>query len=135
MVSKLGHHNVGQQACRRDAFVDDMRRYRRLDQRLALLTGPFPTDMAFDGKHAGCVVELFAGIFTDALEGAAALAMAVVRFVVDQRTRKLRWQRRTLGLLAHFGRSRRRLQCLKFSFDSRDVGVDQVIEQAGLSRT
>lgn len=38
------------------------------------------------------------------------------------------------GLLAHVGLSQRRLQRLKFGFDSRDIGVDQVIEQAGLSR-
>lgn len=31
MVGELGHHDVGQQACGRDAFVDDVRRYRRLD--------------------------------------------------------------------------------------------------------
>jgi len=123
MVSKLGHHYVGQQACRRDAFVDDMRRYRRLDQRLALLTGPFPTDMAFDGKHAGGVVELFAGIFADTLEGAAALAVAVFRFVMDQHARKLRWQRSALGLLAHFGFDRHGLQRFKLSFDGGDIGV------------
>ncbi len=31
MVGELGHHDVGQQARCRDAFVDDVRRYRRLD--------------------------------------------------------------------------------------------------------
>ena len=100
MLSKLGHHNVGQQARRLDAFVDDMRRYRRMDQCFALFADPFPTDN--DSKHAG---ELsFSLAFTDALEDEkAALVMAVVRFVMDQRTRKLLWQRHTLGLLAHFG--------------------------------
>ena len=53
MVSKLGHHNVGQQARRREAFVDDTFRYWRLDQRFELFADPFPTDMSFDGKHAG----------------------------------------------------------------------------------
>lgn len=91
MVGKLGHHDVGQQARCRDAFVDDVRRYWCLDQCFALLAGPFPTDMAFDGEHAGRVVELFAGIFADALEGAAALAVAVIRLVMDQRAGKLRW--------------------------------------------
>ncbi|MNM65254.1 hypothetical protein D3C81_766860 [compost metagenome] len=31
MISELGHHDMGQQACGRYAFVDDVRRYRRLD--------------------------------------------------------------------------------------------------------
>ncbi|MNZ96541.1 hypothetical protein D3C78_1157390 [compost metagenome] len=31
MVGELGHHDVGQQPRSRDAFVDDVRRYRRLD--------------------------------------------------------------------------------------------------------
>ncbi|OSO39424.1 hypothetical protein BV363_05934 [Pseudomonas syringae pv. actinidiae] len=103
MVGKLGHHDVGQQARCRDAFIDDVRRYRRLYQRFALFADPLATDVALDGEHAGRVVELFAGIFADALEGAAALAVAIVRLVMDQCARKLRWQRCALGLLAHFG--------------------------------
>ena len=134
MVGKLGHHDVGQQACGRDAFVDDVRRYRRLDQRFALFAGPLSTDVAFDCEHAGRVVELFAGVFADALECAAALAVAVVRFVMDQCARKLRWQRCALGLLAHFGFDRCRLQRLKLGFDSGDIRIDQVVEQAGLIR-
>lgn len=91
--------------------------------------------MALDSEDARCVVELFAGIFADTLEGAAALAVAVFRFVMDQRARKLRWQRSALGLLAHFGFERRGLQRFKLSFDGGDIGVDQVVEQAGLIRT
>ncbi|MDY7065582.1 hypothetical protein PsexTeo8_20260 [Pseudomonas extremaustralis] len=135
MVGKLGHHDVGQQARCRYAFVDDMRRYRRLDQRFALLAGPFPTNVALDSEDAWCVVELFAGIFTDTLEGAAALAVAVFRFVMDQRARELRWQRSALGLLAYFAANERRLQCFKLSFNGGDIGVDQVVEQTGLIRT
>lgn len=125
---------TGQQARRQYALADDIHRYWRLDQCFTLFTRPFPADMAFDGEDAGRVVELFAGIFTDALDGAAALAVAVVQFVMDQRTRKLRWQRRALGLLANFGFDCCRLQRLKFSFNSGDIGVDQVVEQAGLIR-
>ncbi|MNI30657.1 hypothetical protein D3C73_845100 [compost metagenome] len=132
MVGKLGHHDVGQQARRRDAFVDDVRRYRRLDQRFALLAGPFPTDVTLDGEHAGRVVEFFTGIFADALESTAALAMAVVRFVMDQRARKLRRQRCALRLLAHFGFDGCRLQRLKLGFDSGNISIDQIVEQAGL---
>jgi hypothetical protein len=66
-----------------------VRRYRRLDQRFALFAGRLSTDVALDGEHPGRVVELFAGIFADALEDTTALAVAVVRFVMDQRARKL----------------------------------------------
>lgn len=66
MVDELGHHDVGQQARRWYAFVDNMCRSRRLDQRFALFVGPIPTDVALDREYAGRVVELFAGIFTDA---------------------------------------------------------------------
>ena len=120
MVGKLGHHDVGQQARRWDAFVDDMRRHRRLDQCFALVTGPFPPDMALDRKDAGRVVELFAGIFADTFQGAATLAVAIVRFVVDQRARQLWWQRCSLGLLAYGGCCRSRLQRFKLGFDGGD---------------
>lgn len=60
--------------------------------------------MAFDGKHAQCVVQFLANIFTDALESAAAWAVGVVWFVMDQRAGKLGGQGRTLGLLPFLGR-------------------------------
>lgn len=85
-----------------------------------------------DGEHAGRVVEFFTGIFADARESTAALAMAVVRFVMDQRARKLRRQRCALRLLAHFGFDYCRLQRFKLGFDCGNISIDQVIEQAGL---
>jgi len=45
--------------------------------------------MAFDGEYAGRVVQLLANVLTDALEGAAAWAVSVVRFVMDQCAWKL----------------------------------------------
>lgn len=72
MVGKLGDHDVGQQTCSRDAFVDDLRRYRCLSQCFAVIADPLATDMPFDGEHAWRVVEFLADIFTDALERAAA---------------------------------------------------------------
>jgi len=87
--------------------------------------------VVLNGEHARRVVELFAGIFTDALEGATALAAAVVRFVMDQRARELRWQLCAPGLLAHFGFDRCRLQRLKFGFDSGDIRIDRVVEHSG----
>ncbi|MCY1312693.1 hypothetical protein D9M70_631370 [compost metagenome] len=104
MVGKLGDHDVSQQPGGRDALVDNLCRYWRLDQRFALITDPLATHMALDGKHAGGVVQFLADIFTDALEGAATGAVCAVRFVLDQRARKLRWQRRALGLLLRLGR-------------------------------
>ena len=35
VIQVLGHQHLGQQAGRRDALVDDVRRHRRLHQRLA----------------------------------------------------------------------------------------------------
>lgn len=75
---------TGQQAHRQYALADDIHRYWRLDQCFTLFTRPIPADMAFDGEDAGRVVELFAGIFTDALDCTAALAVAVVQFVMDR---------------------------------------------------
>ncbi|MNC22198.1 hypothetical protein D3C76_923490 [compost metagenome] len=52
--------------------------------------------------------------------------------MLDQCARKLRRQRSALGLLANFGCGCCRLQRLKLGFDSGDIGVDQIVEQAGL---
>jgi len=53
---------------------------------------------------------------------------------MDQRASELRWPLCALGLLAHFGFDRCRFQRLKFGFDSGDVRIDQVVEQAGSIR-
>ncbi len=68
MISELRDHDVGS----RDALVDDLRWYRGLDQRFAVIANPLATDMALNGKHARRVVQFFTDIFTDALECAAA---------------------------------------------------------------
>lgn len=78
---------------------------------------------------------VFAGIFANTFDGTATLAVAVVRLVMDQRAWKLRWQWYALGLLTNFGFDSCWLQRLKLRFDSRDIGVDQIVEQAGLIRT
>ena len=81
---KFGDHHVGQQPSGWDALVDDLRRDWCLGQRFAVITDPFATHMAFNGKHAGRVVQLLANVLADALECAAAWAVSVVRFVMDQ---------------------------------------------------
>jgi hypothetical protein len=53
--------------------------------------------MTLDGEHARRVVEFLADVLADALEGAAAMAVAVVGLVVDQGARKLRRQGGTFG--------------------------------------
>ena len=108
MVGKLGDHDVGQQPGSRDALVNDLRRNRCLVQRFAVITDSLTTDVAFNGKHAGGVVQLLADILTDALECAATWAVSVVRFLMGQRARKLCRQRGALGLLL-FSRSPRAL--------------------------
>ncbi|KAI3494623.1 hypothetical protein L1887_40660 [Cichorium endivia] len=86
-----------------DALVDHLGRHGGLDQCFALATGPFPTHMLFDGENARRVIQLFADVFTDALQLAAAGALGVLRFVADHGARKLCRQRCALGLLAGFG--------------------------------
>lgn len=53
---------------------------------------------------------------------------------MDQRAWKFCRQRGALGILLFLGRRRRCLQGLKLSFNRGDIGIDQVIEQAGLLR-
>lgn len=84
MVSKLGNHDVGQQPSGWDALVDDLSRNRCLDKRFAVIADPFATYMTLDGEHARCVIQLLTDIFTDAFQRAAAWAVSVVRFVMDQ---------------------------------------------------
>lgn len=134
MIRELGDHDVRQQSGGRDALVDDLRRNRCRDQGFALIADPLATDVTLNGEHARRVVEFLADIFANTLESAAALAMAVVRFVVDKGARKLRRQGSTFRFLPNLGRSGSRFERFKFGFDGRDVGVDQIIEQAGLIR-
>ncbi|GBH21458.1 Uncharacterized conserved protein [Pseudomonas syringae pv. actinidiae] len=95
-----------QQAGRRDAFVDDLRRNRCLNQRFAIFTHPLATDMALDGKHAGRVIQFFADVLTNTFECAATGALRVVRLMQNQRTWKRCWQCSALGLLFFLGRPR-----------------------------
>ncbi|KPY89455.1 hypothetical protein ALO94_200122 [Pseudomonas syringae pv. spinaceae] len=89
MVGILGNHDVGQQPGGWDALVDDLGRNRRLDQGFAVIADPFATHMTLNGEHARCVIQLFADVLADAFQRAAAWAVSVVRFVMDQRAWKL----------------------------------------------
>ncbi|RMO70881.1 Uncharacterised protein [Pseudomonas fluorescens] len=134
MITVFGDDHLGQQTCRRDALVDDLRRYQCLDQSLAVITDPLATDVLFNREHAGRVVKFLADILTYTLEGAAAFAVSVVRFVMDLRAWKLGRQGGAFRFLLSPSRSWRGLQRLELSFGGRDISVDQVIKQAGLIR-
>jgi len=92
--------------------------------------------MTINGEHARRVVQLLAAIFIDAPQCAAAWAVSVVRFVMDQRAREFCRQCRALGLLLLLLLSRRwcYLQRQKLGINRRNIGIDQIIQQAGLLR-
>jgi hypothetical protein len=71
MITVFGDHHLSQQPGGGNAFVDDLRGDWCLDQRFAVITDPFSTDMALDGKYARRVVQLLADVLTNALERAA----------------------------------------------------------------
>ena len=93
MVSELRDHDVGQQPCGRDAFVDDLSRNWCLDQGFALITDPLATDVPLDGEHARRVIELLADILADALELTSTSADGRPRLVLDIYTWKVRRKR------------------------------------------
>jgi len=74
------------------------------------------------------------GITPCVIKSAATWAVGVIRFVMDQRAWKFCRQCGALGLLLCFGRRWRYLQGLKLSLNRRDIGIYQIIEQAGLLR-
>jgi hypothetical protein len=53
--------------------------------------------------------------------------------VTDHGTRELWRQRCTLGLFAWLGRCNWWIQRLQLGLDGRDIGVEQVVEQAALA--
>lgn len=90
MIGILADQHLGQQVRRRNALVDDMRRNRLLDHRLAVLAGPLAADVAFDGEATRLVIQLLAHIFADAGQLATAGAGRGLGLVTDLRARQLR---------------------------------------------
>ena len=84
VIGKLGHHDVGQQACGRNTFVDNLRRHRRLDQCFALTAGPFATHMLLDVKHAWRVIQQAALRQTDLLAAWSRLGEEVMPLIVPE---------------------------------------------------
>jgi hypothetical protein len=66
-VEQIGHHHLGQQPHCRDAFVDDLRRHRRLNQGFTLGADPLAPDMALYGEDTRHVVQLLGHVLADAL--------------------------------------------------------------------
>ena len=88
MIGVLRNHHLGQQARCWDAFINDLRGNRSLDQGFAIIADPLATHMSFNAEHVRGVVELFTDVFADALEGATASALSVLGFVGNQRVCK-----------------------------------------------
>ena len=99
MIGVLGHQHMGQEARSRNAFVDDVCRHARLNQRLALCAGPFAANVALNGEHARLVVELFGDVLADALQLTATAAGSGFGLVADLAARKVCGQRLAPGLL------------------------------------
>ena len=99
MVGIFRDHHLSQQIGSRDAFVDDLRGKRCVDLGFAAVADPLATNVPFNAEHIQRLVELFADVFADMLEGAAAWALGVVRFVINQCTWKLGRHSGALGLL------------------------------------
>jgi hypothetical protein len=74
MIGELRHHDLGQQPCGGNAFVDDVCRHRRLGERLAFGADPFAADMSLHREHARLIGELLRDVFADARKRAATAA-------------------------------------------------------------
>ena len=134
VVRVLGHQHLSQQAGGGDALVDHLRWYRCLDQGLALLAGPLAPDVPLHGELARDVIQLFAHVLANTLELAAAMALGIDRFMVDQGTGQLRWQRGALRLL--LGSSGLLLlshRLVQLGFDGGQVTVDQLVQELALN--
>ncbi len=132
MICVLGHQHMREQACGGDALVDHMRIHGHLRDRLALRAGPFAADVAFDGEHAGFVVELLCDVFADALQLAAAGAGRGGRIVVNDLAWQLCGQWLALGLHLRCWCRWRSLKLCNLFTDGRQIGLDLIIEQAAL---
>ena len=135
MIGILGHQHLRQQSRRGQAFVDDLGRHRRLDQRLALRAGPFAADVALDLEHSGNVVELLADVLADALQRAAATAHGLLRLMAHVDARQIGRQRSALRLFLRFPRWSLRTQRVELGRDRFQIGVDRFFEQAALDAT
>jgi hypothetical protein len=133
VVQELGHQHVGQQPCRGNALVDDLRRDRCLNQFLAVHAGPLAADVALHREHARFVIQLLGHILPNAFHVAAAAALRVQRLMADFTARQVCWQGLALGdLLALSTRFSTGNSTLYLTLHLGDVGVQGLFNQAGL---
>lgn len=132
MVTEFSDQYVGEESCRRDAFVDDVRGHRCLRQRLTFCARPLAADVPFDREHARRVIEFLADVFADAFQLATARAERRSRFVVQEHMRQVPRQGGTARLIRLAHALDRRGGLGKFVFDSDEVGVDRLVEQTVL---
>ena len=132
MVGILGHHHLGQQPGCRDAFVDDLRGHRRLNQGFTLGADPLAPDVALDREHAWLVVQLLGHVLADAFHPASTAAGGGFGFVMNLAARQVGRQRLAPGLLFLTRRGRGRGELLNLVADRLQVGVQRLVEQASL---
>lgn len=131
MVGILGHQHLREQGRSRDTFVYHRCGHRRLHQRAACRTRPLATHVPLHGEHAGGVVQLLADVLAYALEGAAASARGVLRFMSHLAPWQPLRQGRALGLLLfviRLGRQRG-LQRGQLFVDRGDVTVHGLVKR------
>lgn len=134
VVQVLRHQHLGQQACGRQAFVDDVRGYWRLHELLAALAHPLAADVALDRERAGLVVQLLGDVFADALHRCTAAAGGVLGLVADLTARQVRRQLLALGDLLVASGLDRRLHGLDLGGHGRQIAVARLLQQASSSR-
>ena len=98
MIQVLGDQHVHQESYGRDALVDDVRRHRCLDQRLAVAADPLAAHMTLDREHAWGVIQLLADFLADTLQTAAAAALSTLGLVRDVPSRERCRQRQPARL-------------------------------------
>jgi hypothetical protein len=129
VVQVLGDQHLGQQACRRQALVDDVRGDRRLHDPLAALAHPLAADVALDGEDAGLVVQLLGYVLADALHGLPATAGGVRGLMAHVATRQVCRQLLAPRLLPLAG-GPAGLQRLNLGGHCRQVTVQRLVQQA-----
>lgn len=128
VIEVLGDQHLGQQPGRGDALVDDVRRDRRLQELLAARACPLASHMAFDGEDAWLVIQLLRDVLADPLHLAAARADRALGLVVHLASRQMGWQWLAPGDLLVL----RPGGLIELGAGLRDVGVQRLLEQAGL---
>jgi len=133
MIGVLRHQHLRHQSGGGNAFVDDVRRNRRLYELLAPAACPLAAHMPLHGEHARHVVELLRNVFTDAMHLTAAGAHCAGRLVPQLTPRQIGGQRLAFRLtrLAHL----RARQCFEFVAHRLRICIERFLERLALLGT